>query len=236
MDAHLTPTFSILLHIAIALALGWAIGYERYFHGRSAGTQIYCLVCMAACALTCVMGYPSLWYGGGVHESDVSPTAIIASIVTGIGFLGAGIIVKSGTSIRGLSSAASIWSSSAIGILVGLDFVVPAAGLTALFIVCMALLPRLERHLPAHVTMVATIRYAEGKPPQENVVIAYLKERQLRLIADSLSVNFDGAAYELHFAVFADSTSRIRSISQISQDLEKIPEVSRFSLEQTSRA
>jgi len=196
---------------------------------------------MASCALLQVAGYPALWYGA--HSADMSTTSamaggisIVASILQGIGFLGAGIIVKSGTSVRGLTTAASICSSAVIEILVGVALMAPAIGLTALLALCMGMVPAIESHLPARMPMWATVRYAEGQRPSEESVMAYFKERQLRLIPHSFSVTFDGKAFELRFAVLGDPSSRGRSISHVAQDLARIPEVSSFSLEETSRA
>src|SRR5579863_1991099 len=109
---------SVVTHAALAFVLAWAIGYERFYNGRAAGTQVYCLVCTASCALTSAAGHATHWFGTPLPTDSISSTQVIGSLLTGIGFLGAGIIVKSGASVRGLTTAASIWSSSAIGILV----------------------------------------------------------------------------------------------------------------------
>src|SRR6267142_6312196 len=134
---------SIVAHMAGALLLGWTVGYERYFSGRASGSQVYCLVCTTSCAVTLLAGYPSLWYWSTAHEpGGGDPTRVIGSILTGIGFLGAGIIVQTGMSVRGLTTAASIWGSAAIGILVGAGFYLPALGLTSLFVISMTVIPR----------------------------------------------------------------------------------------------
>jgi putative Mg2+ transporter-C (MgtC) family protein len=143
----MTPAeLTVVTHAALAFVLAWAIGYERFYNGRAAGTQVYCLVCTASCALTSAAGLAGNWFGTRQLADATGSTQVIASLLTGIGFLGAGIIVKSGASVRGLTTAASIWSSAAIGILVGVNFAVAAVGLTAIFIVCMAAVPGLERH------------------------------------------------------------------------------------------
>src|SRR6202007_1530201 len=111
----------------------------RYFSGR-AGSQVYCLVCTTCCAVTMLCGYPSLWYGGSSHGVVGDPTRVIGSILTAIGFLGAGIIVQTGMNVRGLTTAASIWGSSAIGILVGSGLYIPAVALTAMFVATMGLI------------------------------------------------------------------------------------------------
>lgn len=104
-----------------ALLLGLLVGYERSYHGRAAGMRTYGMVCMASAALTVLCIYPEHWYGG--HFSGaVDPTRVIQGIVTGIGFLGAGTILKGQreTEVQGLTTAAGIWLTSAIGITVGL--------------------------------------------------------------------------------------------------------------------
>lgn len=94
--------------------------------------RTYGLVCMASAALTVMTGYPGAWYGGfdaaAAHGSD--PTRVIQGIFTGIGFLGAGVIMKDGLTISGLTTAASIWAASAIGVLLGaaLDALAQALG------------------------------------------------------------------------------------------------------------
>ena len=222
-------------HVALAWLLGWFVGYERYFRARAAGTQVYCLVCMATCALMQVAAYPQLWFGGGLTDVVANPIAMIGSVVTGIGFLGAGIIVKSGTSVRGLTTAASVWASSTIGILVGIDFIVLSIGLTLLFIACMLAVPALERRLPSRSAFVITLRYREGDTPQEDQVRGFLAEHDLLIAPDSLSVAFDGKAFELHLVIYANSLKSGRSVSRLSSDLLKIARVQSFTIEQSSR-
>ena len=217
----------IVLRLGAALVVGGALGLNRELHGKPTGLRTLSLVALGSALAVLAV----------TRSGDINAISrVVQGTLTGIGFLGAGIIVKSGTSVRGLTTAASIWSSSAIGILVGVGFFTLAIGLTVLFALCMIVIPRIERSLPAHSAMAATLRYAEGKRPREEEVLAYLKERQLQMVPDSLSVSFDGKSFELRFAVFADSSSRSRSISRMARDLAQIPEVAGFNLEQTSRA
>src|SRR5579863_2163908 len=170
---------SVVTHAALAFVLAWAIGYERFYNGRAAGTQVYCLVCTASCAMTSTAGLAGHWFGTRQLADVAGSTQVMASLLTGIGFLGAGIIVKSGASVRGLTTAASIWSSSAIGILVGVDFAVAAIGLTAIFILCMAVVPRLERNLPGKAAIAVGLHYREGARPDVEKMVAFLHERHL---------------------------------------------------------
>src|ERR1700722_12954773 len=113
----------VFFNIFGALLLGLLVGYERSDRGRAAGMRTYGMVCMASCALTVVTGYPQLWYGMHGYPNLINnPTQVIQGIVTGIGFLGAGVIMRDGMNISGLTTAASIWAVAAIGVLVGLGF------------------------------------------------------------------------------------------------------------------
>lgn len=117
----LVANFFILLHLVGALVLGMLVGYERSYHGRAAGMRTYGLVCMAAAAVTVIGGYAHFWYGGATNAafSNADLSRVVQGILTGIGFLCAGVIMKEGFNISGLTTAASLWSSSVIGILVG---------------------------------------------------------------------------------------------------------------------
>jgi putative Mg2+ transporter-C (MgtC) family protein len=231
----LSHSLALLGHLALAFVLAWAIGYERYFHGRAAGTQIYCLISMAACALTLAMGYPSLWYGGTAQALTGNPASVIGSILTGIGFLGAGIIVKSGTSIRGLTTAASIWSSSAVGILSGLEFDGCAVVVTALFVAAMIVLPKLEQHLPAHAAFMVELRYREGYTPSDEVVHQFLSERGFSLLPGSLSIKYREHRFELTFIITSAAIAQTHALSNVALELPQVAHVETFTISQSSR-
>jgi putative Mg2+ transporter-C (MgtC) family protein len=228
------PELTVVTHAALAFVLAWTIGYERFYNGRAAGTQVYCLVCTASCALTSAAGLAGHWFGTRQLADVTGSPQVIASLLTGIGFLGAGIIVKSGASIRGLTTAASIWSSAAIGILVGVHFAVAAIGLTAIFIFCMAAVPGLERHLPGKAAIAVRLRYREGARPQTDKIIAFLSERKLVPHADSVSVTFDGGRFGLELIV-SGRASQGRTLNWVVEDLPDIHTIESFTATRTSR-
>src|SRR4026208_560336 len=103
------------------------IGFERTFHGRPAGFRTHSLVCIASAILMIVTVYQSQWMTMLEHDAiRTDPTRMAQGIMAGIGFLGAGVIFKEGLTVRGLTTAASIWITAAIGILVGIGFWYPA--------------------------------------------------------------------------------------------------------------
>jgi len=99
---------------------GGIIGLERSYYGRPAGFRTHTLVCMASSLLMIVAVYQKDWFTAITIENvRVDPTRMAQGIMTGIGFLGAGVIMQDRFSVRGLTTAASIWITAAIGILAG---------------------------------------------------------------------------------------------------------------------
>jgi putative Mg2+ transporter-C (MgtC) family protein len=120
--------FGITMQLFAALLAGALIGFERSFRGRPAGFRTHALVCIASALLMLVSLYEWQWFSpGALHRVSVDPTRMAQGIMTGIGFLGAGVIMKEGLSVRGLTTAASIWITAAIGIMIGVGFWFPAA-------------------------------------------------------------------------------------------------------------
>jgi putative Mg2+ transporter-C (MgtC) family protein len=104
------------LRMVIAAVLGAAIGLEREIHQHPAGMRTHLLVSLGAAAFTIVGAVGFTASAGG---SPVDPSRVAAQVVTGIGFLGAGAILKYGTSVRGLTTAASLWATAAVGMAAG---------------------------------------------------------------------------------------------------------------------
>ena len=105
---ELVANFLIFVNIFGAFLLGLLVGYERYYQGRAAGMRTYGLVCMASAAVTAICGYSGFWFGAETNLPGVEPTRVIQGIVTGIGFLGAGVILREGMNITGVITSYSI--------------------------------------------------------------------------------------------------------------------------------
>ena len=125
-----------LLRLALAAALGGLIGVEREIREREAGLRTHLLVALGSALFTIVSAYgfhAFLASGQSVVRAD--PTRIAAQIVTGIGFLGAGAIIRQGLSVRGLTTAATLWVVAAIGLAAGAGYYSAAVITTALVLV-----------------------------------------------------------------------------------------------------
>ena len=130
----------ILLRVSLAGALGAAIGIERELRDREAGLRTHLLVAVGSALFTLVSayGFRDFDYGAGTGFT-LDPTRIAAQIVTGIGFLGAGAIIRQGISVRGLTTAATLWIVAAIGLASGAGYYSAAVITTA--VVLFALYP-----------------------------------------------------------------------------------------------
>jgi putative Mg2+ transporter-C (MgtC) family protein len=137
--------YELLLRPLLALLAGALVGLERSYRGRAAGLRTYALVCLGSALLVVLAEELSRGPAGGVGDS----TRVIQGIVTGIGFLGAGVIVKEGFSVRGLTTAASIWVISAVGVVIGAGFYVLGAIATVLTLALLSILRTVEDRLPS---------------------------------------------------------------------------------------
>jgi len=142
------PPYEIILKLLLGTLLGGIIGFERQTHGRPAGFRTQLLVCVA-CVLIMIISESYYTHGSADPAYPrIDPTRIAAGAMTGVGFLGAGVILKTGVSIQGLTTAACIWIVSAIGLAIGAGQYV--AGVTGFVITFLSLwmLRILEGRIP----------------------------------------------------------------------------------------
>src|SRR5207247_10688775 len=151
----------IIGRVTGALVVGALIGFERTFHGRPAGFRTHSLVCIASAILMIVTVYQNQWMTFLAHDAiPTDPTRMAQGIMTGLGFLGAGVIFKEGLTVRGLTTAASIWVTAAIGILVGIGFWFAAVVGTAAALIVLALFRYIEAQLPSEFDAHHMLRFA----------------------------------------------------------------------------
>jgi putative Mg2+ transporter-C (MgtC) family protein len=133
-----------VVRLLVAMVLGGLVGMERQTRGRAAGLRTNILVCLGAAGIIVAFQKLSMDFNMGAESViRMDPARAAAGVITGIGFLGAGTIVKSKDFVRGLTTAASIWVVSAIGVTVGLGEYVIAVALTLLVLVALYALHRL---------------------------------------------------------------------------------------------
>jgi putative Mg2+ transporter-C (MgtC) family protein len=166
---------SMVLRLLTAVAAGGLIGFERSFRGRPAGFRTHTIVCLASAALMLVTVYQDRWLTSALPDSiNMDPTRMAQGIMTGIGFLGAGVIFKEGISVRGLTTAASIWITSAVGILIGIGFYFPAAMTVVVVLFVLSVFRWIEVRIPTQNYGRLELVYAKDKVMDEAVLRAHL--------------------------------------------------------------
>ncbi|GIZ51839.1 magnesium transporter [Noviherbaspirillum aridicola] len=214
-----------------ALLLGLLVGYERSYRGRAAGMRTYGLVCMASAALTVIAGHPADWYGGqAMIAIGADPTRIVQGIVTGIGFLGAGVIMKEGFNISGLTTAASIWATSVIGVLVGVGFYLSAMLLALMSAICMIWVPRMTSWLPSRQAIAIVMRFRPGCAPGEAALREAAVKRGYEIAPGSISISMAEGKVEWHLVAVAFSKTSGSPISELAREMEHFEGLESFHL------
>ncbi len=133
----------------IAAVLGGLIGWERERRGRPAGLRTHLLVCVGVTLIMLVSEHIFVQYQGYKQDSilRIDPARIASQVVTGIGFLGAGTIMRHKATVRGLTTAASLWVVAGIGLAIGSGFIIPAVFTAFIAIMTLILLPKIENEI-----------------------------------------------------------------------------------------
>jgi putative Mg2+ transporter-C (MgtC) family protein len=223
---------NVFLNIFGALLLGLLVGYERSYRGRAAGMRTYGLVCMSSCALTVITGYPEFWYGGHIQTNvgAVDAGRIIQGITTGIGFLGAGVIMRDGLNISGLTTAASIWSVAAIGVLVGVGFYSAAIMLSIISTVFMMWGSKIEGFLPARHAVSVTLSFFKDVDLTESDIQRLIRSQGYEVANGSFSVNQNDGKSEWRFVAVSQGKRKAATLVKLSESLKRAEGVQNFHL------
>lgn len=213
---------SYLLRLIVASILGGIVGLERDIHGRAAGLRTNLLVALGTALFMMISESVAGAFGGASATTALraDPTRIAAQIVTGIGFLGAGAIIKNGFSIRGLTTAASMWAVAAIGMAAGAGYFELAGIATVAALLSLIVLNRFERLYAKD--SYRTLSVAAPLETQISTIIDAVKRDNLKIIHLDYTVDY------LKRELRADFTIRIlhRGVTDklshgIVQDLER---------------
>ena len=221
----------IVGRVSGAIVIGALIGFERTFHGRPAGFRTHALVCLASTLLMIVTVYQGEWMTRVEHDAiRTDPTRMAQGIMTGIGFLGAGVIFKEGLTVRGLTTAASIWITAAIGILVGIGFWFAAVAGAAAVLVVLALFRWIEARLPSEFYAHHMVRFARDRVMAEPEVRRMVAGHGFSIANLSSRLTEGGGQFEYRMTI----KSRDRAAAErLSAHLRGLPEVVEFRIAPT---
>ena len=218
----------VTIRFLVALVLSGAIGLERERKGRAAGLRTHVMVCFGA-TLMMVVGSAlavSLDTAGASIRFDTS--RIAAGIITGVGFLGAGTIINYGAMQRGLTTAAMIWFSAALGVAVGAGYYMIGTLAAALALVSMLLLEYLERFVAATRHFVLDLRTSDSLHAVEGIEAA-IRDEGFRVVKSGVKISSEKQQTALTYEITTRKQANIERLARRLQ--EEFPAISRLDIE-----
>jgi putative Mg2+ transporter-C (MgtC) family protein len=216
----------ITANLVSAWVAGSLIGLERSYRGRPAGFRTHALVCVASALLMVVSGYQRMWFGGlPVEAIRTDPVRMAQGIMTGIGFLGAGVIFKEGLSVRGLTTAASIWITAALGILFGVGFYYPALVAAAITLGTLSVFRIIESVMPAQFYAHHRLSFPKDRVMSEQALATLLVDHGFTFYNISYLLIQDGALFEYRMVI---RTTDKRNMERLAETLRVTPHIIEF--------
>jgi putative Mg2+ transporter-C (MgtC) family protein len=221
----------ITVRLLAALTIGGVIGFERSYHGRPAGFRTHALVCLSTSLLMLLTVYEGRWFPTVAQgRIALDPTRMAQGIMTGIGFLGAGTIITQGLSVRGLTTAASIWITAAIGILLGIGFWFPALLATVLALGTLSVFRWIENRMPSQFYAQFVVRFSTDATMSEDAMRELLREHRFDIANLNRRLDRDGGFFEYTMVIRSNAA---RNATRLSETLSALPTVKEFRLSPT---
>ena len=213
------------MHLGLAVLAGGLIGLERTYHGRPAGFRTHTLVCTASSLLMLLTLYQwELLKAMPLETIRVDPTRMAQGIMTGIGFLGAGVIMKEGLTVRGLTTAASIWITAAIGVLIGIGFYFPAVVATLVTLGTLALFRWIEMIMPSHYYARLNVRFKRQETPAEAELRELIARQNFSVANLSYRLQQEGKYFEYQMTVRSQNTDNYRMLAETLTAMDRVLE------------
>ena len=225
------PLLQIGLNLLFAWAAGAAIGFERSYNGRAAGLRTHALVSLASASVL-LISYAPLVAPGFPSPQRIDPTRLAQGVMTGVGFLGAGVIFKEGVSVQGLTTAAAIWSAAAVGLLFGLGMPGPGLMTLAGVMVTLTVMRWIEGVFPWRIYAMAVLRFRVGQSPSEPELRAMLNAHGAVLSDVSYKLCDGGETFEYRGGV---ETRRDQALRDLAARLRSEPGLIEYELDRISK-
>ena len=216
----------ILSRLLLALLAGGIIGLERAIHGREAGFRTHTLVCVSSSLLMLLMAFQwQLIPQEYIDTIRTDPTRMAQGIMTGIGFLGAGVIIKEGLTVRGLTTAASIWMTAAIGIVIGLGFYEPAMYATLITVITLSMFRWVESKIPSMKYAQLSVRFLRSNQyADEDSLRGLIKEHDIKSFEAGYQLGDQGKAFTYEMTLRTKNMRNFRRLAQSLMDMDDVHE------------
>lgn len=212
-----------ILRLAVAALLGALIGAEREHHGRSAGFRTQFLVALgSALAMLVSLNFARVFGGGSAGPAiQLDPARMAYGVMAGIGFLGAGAIIRYGAGVRGLTTAASLWCTAAVGLACGFGMYLVATVAAAMVVFALLFLSKLDRYIPSRWTKTLTV----SMPLSQQDNIQRLRDVLARRGANVANMDYNrNIEAQVETLTFYVSMSHRTSTSDLMKIIEEVPE------------
>lgn len=217
---------TIVIRLVASVVFGGIIGFEREHRGKPAGLKTHILVSLGAC-LVAIMSINL--YAGVQGLTNADPARLAAQVVSGIGFLGAGAIIKEGPTIRGLTTAASLWVVASVGLAAGSGMMTGALATTLLVVLVLQWLPKLESWLRRRSSEVALYIRSDDRPGQLGRIGSRLGVLGIRIVQIQIEDLGNGdigipitidLQNQRALPTIITELSRVEGVSSVTQELD----------------
>ena len=215
----------IIIRLAIAAFLGMIVGYERELQNQPAGLRTHTILSIGSCLAMTISINVAMQFYPLVPNGD--PGRIAAQVVSGIGFLGAGAILRYGTSVKGLTTAASLWTNAMVGLAVGAGHYFAAVATTVMLILILVLLNVLEKKWVKGYETITVSVTALHNPKLVEDLLEMLKNLKKKVLSISFETNVPEDKFTANVVV---KTIADDPMHDLRAGLEKIPGVSHYKL------
>lgn len=222
MDMTNLPAFALPL-LAAVLA-GGLIGFEREWRGRAAGFRTHILVCLASALMMEAAVSQGAWRFAAIEGATIvaDPARMAHGVLTGIGFLCAGVIFRAGFSIHGLTTAASLWITASIGLLFGAGLYALGVTGTVLTVVILIGLRLVSRRLPQKAVIDAEVVWRRDAPEAEARLEAALSELDPARRSDRFELIDGGDSVRRTFRVALPDEAAVKTLAERLRGIEGI--------------
>jgi putative Mg2+ transporter-C (MgtC) family protein len=215
----------IIIRLTLSLCAGSLIGLERTVHGRPAGIRTHSLVCLSSSLLMILAIFQwDLVADAPLSTLRVDPTRMAQGIMTGIGFLGAGVILKESHTIRGLTTAASIWLTAAVGIVIGMGLYFAAFLALLLGLAVLIMFRQIERFIPTNRYGSLTVSFSRLNHLSEPDLCKLISEHEIRCFDVSYHLGGDGKRIQYNMAINTMNPDNYRRLVETLAGMEIVEE------------
>ena len=200
--------------LLVSMLAGGLIGLERAYTGRPAGLRTHTLVCMASSLLMLLTVYQwDLLANAPMDTIRVDPTRMAQGVMTGIGFLGAGVIMKEKFTIRGLTTAASIWMTASIGIILGVGFYSAGLLATVFTLIILSFFGWLEKRIPSRVYSRLVVRFKTRTVMERKELNEMIRQFKIRGSNPSYKLEESGRYLEYRMNLLTNHANNFQKLA-----------------------